>query len=281
MDNHDPLQDGAAATYNAASDAYDAPALSFRDRFSHATVERLNLLPGSRVLDVCCGTGAASVAAAEAVGSGGFVLGVDLAERQLTRARAKAHARGWTHADFRVGNLDDLPVSAGAFDAVLCVYGIFFVREMAGALARLWGSVRPGGVLALTTWAERAFEPGNTAFWNAVRQVRPELVRTFPWHRIDTPARLAALFAAAGVPHVAIEAAQAEQPLDAVEDWWAVVLGSGFRATVEQMSSTERDQVRDLNLAALRVQNARAIEAHTLFATARKSSDIAFAGAKS
>jgi ubiquinone/menaquinone biosynthesis C-methylase UbiE len=269
MQTHDPLHEGAAATYNAASDAYDSPALSFRDRFSRATVERLNLLPGSRVLDVCCGTGAATLAAAEAVGPSGFVLGVDLAERQLARARAKVQARGWTHADFRVGNLDDPQVPDAAFDAVLCVYGIFFVREMAGALARLWKLVRPGGVLAVTTWAERAFEPGNTAFWNAVRQVRPDLVRSFPWHRIDTPPNLAALFAAAGVTHVEIEPAQAEQLLHAAEDWWEIVRGSGFRATVAQMSPSEQDRVRALNLAALRAQNSRSIEAHTLFANAR------------
>ena len=81
--NSDPLQGGAAATYNAASDFYDAPALSFRDRFGQATVARLELRPGARVLDICCGTGASALAAAEAVGPSGSVLGLDLAERQL------------------------------------------------------------------------------------------------------------------------------------------------------------------------------------------------------
>ena len=47
----------AAATYGAAADHYDLPALSFWDRFGAATVSRLRLAPGHRVLDLCCGAG--------------------------------------------------------------------------------------------------------------------------------------------------------------------------------------------------------------------------------
>src|SRR5262245_22273382 len=84
----------AAATYNAASDAYDDPANSFWERFGRSTVMRLGLRPGERVLDVCCGSGASALPAADMVGSEGSVLGVDLADRLLARARAKASARG-------------------------------------------------------------------------------------------------------------------------------------------------------------------------------------------
>jgi ubiquinone/menaquinone biosynthesis C-methylase UbiE len=271
----DPLQAGAAATYNAASDYYDAPALSFRDHFGQATVARLALPPGARVLDVCCGTGASALSAAEAVGPTGSVLGIDLAERQLERARTKAAQGGLAQVEFRIGNLAAPGLPAESFDAVLCVFGIFFVPDMAAALAGLWRLVRPGGVLALTTWGERTFEPGNTAFWDAVREVRPALDRrTFPWQGIATPAGLSALFAEADVAGVEIEAAEAAHPLAGVESWWVIVLGSGFRATVEQMSAPERDRVRDANLAALRAQGIGSIEVHVLYATARKPAEL-------
>jgi len=83
----------AAATYNAAADHYDDAANSFWGRFGRRTVERLALSPGARVLDVCCGSGASALPAAERVGPGGHVLGVDLAEELLTLARAKAATR--------------------------------------------------------------------------------------------------------------------------------------------------------------------------------------------
>ena len=57
----------AAATYNAAADTYDDPANAFWERFGRCTVERLNLDGPVRVLDVCCGSGASALAAAERV----------------------------------------------------------------------------------------------------------------------------------------------------------------------------------------------------------------------
>src|SRR5215510_7313334 len=68
----------AASTYNAAADSFDGAANTFCDRFGRRTVARLDLRPGARVLDVCCGTGASAIPAAEKVGSSGSVIGVDL-----------------------------------------------------------------------------------------------------------------------------------------------------------------------------------------------------------
>jgi len=72
----------AATTYNATADVYDHPVNSFWDRFGRRTVDRLELRPGARVLDVCCGSGASAIPAAEAAGPAGSVLGVDLAVQQ-------------------------------------------------------------------------------------------------------------------------------------------------------------------------------------------------------
>ena len=68
-------------TYNAAADHYDHPAVSFWDRYGRRTVDRLPLISGMAVLDVCCGMGASAIPAAEAVGPAGHVIAVDLAEK--------------------------------------------------------------------------------------------------------------------------------------------------------------------------------------------------------
>src|SRR5262245_26051877 len=93
----------AIATFNSASDAFDAPENSFRERFGLRTVAHLGLASGERVLDVCCGSGASAIPAAHAVGPSGFVLGIDLADRMLERARAKALARGLRNVGFERG----------------------------------------------------------------------------------------------------------------------------------------------------------------------------------
>src|SRR5262245_22757198 len=164
---HMPTQEDPAgkarATYNAAADRYDDPANAFWDRFGRATIERLRLEQGARVLDVCCGSGASAIPAAERVGPEGAVLGIDLAENLLELARRKARARGLGNLEFRVADMLDLGLGERKFDAVVCVFGIFFVADMARAVRELWRVVRPGGKLAVTTWGPRLFEPASTA----------------------------------------------------------------------------------------------------------------------
>jgi len=169
----------AAATYNSASDCYNHPANFFWERYGRRTVERLRLPSGARVLDVCCGSGASAIPAAETVGSGGFVLGVDLAENLLELARGKAKQRGLTNLDLRAGDMLDLKIPQSSFDAVICVFGIFFVPDMQAAVRELWRLVRPGGKLAINTWGPRFFEPASTAFWDSIRAIRPDLYKSF------------------------------------------------------------------------------------------------------
>lgn len=71
---------------------------------------------------------------------------------------------------------------------------------MPAFVAEMWRLVRPGGVLAITTWGPGLFEPANGRFWDAVGEVAPSLYKGFnPWDEITTPAALSELFASAGV----------------------------------------------------------------------------------
>jgi ubiquinone/menaquinone biosynthesis C-methylase UbiE len=271
MTTTDDAKSKAATTYNAAADRYDDPANSFWARFGRATVERLRLPPGARVLDVCCGSGASALPAAEIVGPNGFVLGVDLAEGLLRLARAKAAARGLSNVEFRVGDMLDLRLREAPFDAVVCVFGIFFVPDMAAAVRALWQAVRPGGKLAITTWGPRFFEPATTAFWNAVRELRPDLHRQFnPWDRISEPAAVRALLREGGVEHAEVVAESGTHPIPTPEAWWAAVLGSGYRGTLEQMDAEARERVRAANLNYVRTSGIRSVEANVVYAIAVK-----------
>jgi ubiquinone/menaquinone biosynthesis C-methylase UbiE len=264
-------QSKAAATYNAASDHFDDPALSFWDRFGQRTVERLGLSPGEIVLDVCCGSGASALPAAARVAPDGRVIGVDLSDRLIDLCRAKAAMRGLRNVEVRWGDMEHLDFPDGSFDAVVCVFGLFFADDMSSAASGLWRLVRPGGRLAITTWGPRMFEPGSGAFWEAVRAVRPDLHRTYaPWDRIVEPESLGQVLRDAGVPLSTVEAEAARHPLRSPEDWWSIVLGSGFRATVDQLGPATAAQVRRINLDSLASRDVREIEVNVIYATAVK-----------
>jgi len=270
MTSHEELRAKAQATYNAAADSFDAPANAFWDRFGRRTIERLSLAPGMHVLDVCSGTGASAIPAAEAVGPGGIVVAVDIAEQLLARLRDKAAARGLRHLDVQNRDLLELQF-AEPFDAVVCVFGIFFVADMPGAVQRLWQHVAPGGRLAITTWGPRLFEPLNTAFWDAVRAERPDLYKGFnPWDVITAPAALADLFSRAGVPQPEIVAESATHPVPSAEAWWALVEGSGYRGTLEQLSPDTRDRIRASNGRFMKEEGVTEVDTNVVYAVARR-----------
>lgn len=261
----------AAATYDAAADSYDHPANSFWERYGRRTVERLGLTPGASVLDACCGSGASAIPAAESVGRSGSVLGVDLAERLLELGRTKARARGLTNVEFRNADILELGLPDAGFDAVVCVFGIFFVPDMPAAVRALWRLVRPGGRLAVTTWGPRFLEPATTAFWSAVREVRPELFRGFnPWDRICDPPSLRALLAEGGVDRAEVVAEAASHPIPSPAAWWSAVEGTGYRGTLELLDPEERERVRRANLDYVRESGIRAVEANVVYAVAIK-----------
>ena len=261
----------AAATYNAASDYYDDPANSFWSRFGRRTVERLGIPVGASVLDVCCGSGASAIPAAEHVGPTGSVLGVDLADGLLSLARAKAARLGLRNVELRIADLLELGLPVSHFDAVICVFGIFFVPDMAAAVRALWSVVRPGGILAITTWGPRFFEPGSSAFWAAVQRVRPDLHRGFnPWDRICDPSSLDALLREAGIANAQVMAESGRHPIGCPEDWWSAVMGSGYRGTIEQLTLPDIERVRAENLEYVRANNIDFVEANVIFATAVK-----------
>jgi ubiquinone/menaquinone biosynthesis C-methylase UbiE len=261
----------AAATYDAAADHFDHEANSFWDRFGRRTLQHAGVGPGARVLDACCGSGASAIPAAQAVGRTGSVLGVDLSERLLERARTKAAAAGSHHATFRRADVLDLGLPAASFDVVLCVFGIFFVPDMQAAVRELWRLVAPGGRLAITTWGQQTFEPLNSIFWDAVGEVRPELRQAFaPWDRIVRPEALRELHESAGVAAPGIIAEPGTHPVPSPENAWTLVLGSGYRGTLEQLDAATRERLREVVLTRWRATGAREVRADVLYAVARK-----------
>jgi len=261
----------AESTYNAAADFFDAAPLAFWERIGRRTVERMSLKRGAHVLDACCGSGASAIPAAQAVGPDGRVLGVDLAENLLALARSKAQRQGLAHAEFRRADIESLDPLTEMFDAVTCVFGIFFLPDMPAGVRGLWRLVRPGGQLAITTWGPRFAEPGSTAFWDAIRRERPDLYKSFnPWDAITDPLALTAMMHEGGAPADEVVAEAGVQRLSSVDDFWTIALGSGYRGTIERLDRQATQRVRDATLARLVALDVKDVETNAIFAIARK-----------
>lgn len=274
MNEHEKLKASATSAYNAASDFFDHPTNTFWNRFGQATIDKIGLQAGQSVLDVCCGSGASAIPAARYVGPQGLVLGVDLAENLIALAQAKAAEESLTQAIFKCGDMLAIELRGAVYDAVVCVFGIFFVPDMEGAVRELWARVKPGGTLVITTWGPDFFEPANEAFWNNIQQVAPSFHKAFnPWDRISTPSSLRAMLAASGVQGVTIDEEAYTHPITQPEDWWTTVMGSRYRGTIERLDPATQRQVRDMNLSFIREAGLDGIQANVIYAIARKNND--------
>jgi SAM-dependent methyltransferase len=110
------------------------------------------LTPGVRVLDVGCGGGRLSLAAARLVGHEGAVLGADLSEPLLALARRRAGEAGSRTIAFRHVDMQVDPVPGGPFDVAISQFGVMFFDEPVVAFSNIAAHLVPGGRLAFACW---------------------------------------------------------------------------------------------------------------------------------
>jgi ubiquinone/menaquinone biosynthesis C-methylase UbiE len=147
-------------TWDGVSDGWEDFAELF-ERGAEVVTARLLELAGLRagqsVLDVGCGQGEPALAAADAVGPQGWVLGVDLAPRMVAVARRRAGGR--RNVTFRLADVEALDLPARSFDAVLSRWGLMFACDHLSTFRSLARLLRPRGVLAAAVWGEAADVP--------------------------------------------------------------------------------------------------------------------------
>jgi SAM-dependent methyltransferase len=121
--------------------------------------EMAGVAPGQKVLDVACGTGALTLAAAAIVGPDGRVTGLDANPEMLAVARRKS-----ADVDWREGVAEDLPFENESFDAAVSQFAFMFFDDKPKALAEMMRVLKPGGRMAVAVCDAVERSPGYRAF---------------------------------------------------------------------------------------------------------------------
>ncbi len=130
-------------------------------------VGRIGIAPGSKVLDVACGTGNTTIPAAK---TGASVTGVDIATNLLEQAKKRA-ASEKLNIHFEEGDAEDLPFVDHSFDLVLSMFGAMFAPRPEKVAAELIRVCKPGGVISMANWTPEGFV-GKT-FQTTAKMVPP------------------------------------------------------------------------------------------------------------
>jgi SAM-dependent methyltransferase len=126
---------------------------TFASHGAREFVERIDLKPGVRVLDVACGTGNSAIPAAR---TGAKVTGLDIAPNLLEQARKQAAAENLP-AQFDEGDAEELPYPEAAFDVVITMFGAMFAPRPERVAAELLRVCKPGGIVAMANWTPSGF----------------------------------------------------------------------------------------------------------------------------
>lgn len=116
-------------------------------------VERLNLKPGTRVLDVACGSGNQSIPAAR---TGAEVTGVDIAPNLIEQARNWAESEN-LEIRFDEGDAENLPYADASYDVVMTMFGAMFAPRPELVAEELVRVCRPSGMIVMGNWTPNCF----------------------------------------------------------------------------------------------------------------------------
>ncbi len=145
--------------------------IAWRRATARALRERLSR-PGSRVLDLCCGTGDLAFACSRY--SSGIVLGADFCRPMLLRARKKAVRRPGS-VFFLEADALGLPFAAASLDAVALAFGFRNLANYAQGIEEIYRVLRPGGILAILEFSRARWPLFGPAFRFYFRRILPWL----------------------------------------------------------------------------------------------------------
>jgi ubiquinone/menaquinone biosynthesis C-methylase UbiE len=255
------------AAFDWIAPAYDGGGPGGFAHYGWRLVEEVGVQPGHRVLDIATGRGAVLFPAAEAAGSTGSVVGIDLAQGMVRATSAEVVRRG-LRADVRVMDATQLDFPDASFDRVLCGFAIQFFPDPVRVLGEYRRVLKPGGRIGVSTW--------RNPYWAHAEGVLDQLMAAPP-SREETRTRdtdeLAHALASAGFAQVRVEPDPALFRYADVEEYWQSARGTLVRRLLDALDEGKTAQAKALLAERLRPyqrEDGFYVEASALIAVASR-----------
>jgi len=242
-------------------------------RSSEKMIDLTGIKEGHRVLDVGCGTGALTGKIGCAVGSSGFVVGLDTSTAAIRIARRGNRQK---NVDFVNGDAERFSFGEG-FDVVACQYALFFFPDSQKALKNMAGSLRDGGTIGI------AVHGNNTPYYSSITDVIARFIPDYlpagspRLDRFGTAPALRAELRRAGCCRISVREFVFSVSLPTFDDYWGRYrryVSGQLREKLSGLSRRDqlaiRRQVRERTIPYTREDGRIVFPWQVLIATARR-----------
>lgn len=241
-------------TTNEICAAWDAIATGFDDFVSPLTISigkdiigRLDIGPGTKVLDVAAGSGALAVPAAR---RGATTMAVDIAPTMIERLDSRAAAEGLSNLRGQVMDGHALQFPDATFDVCVSLNGVSLFPDLDGGLAELVRVTKPRGRVVIACFGPMQRAEFITYFMSAMVSAVPGFtpLPTDPpplFFQVSDPEKLRGTLVRAGLTDVRVETTTWDAHFHSAAHYWDVTTSSNPMAVqlTSDLTSEQRDEV--------------------------------------
>ena len=222
MTNRKPNPLSSCEPWDLVAVGYSDTTMEMLAQYAEEAITAVRMTPGAVILDVACGPGTLAPLVAEQAGA---VHGIDFSQTMLDCYARQIATRGYGNITLSHGDAQALPYEDGTFDAAFSMFGLMFFPDRDKGFAEIYRTLKPGGTVAVTSWAPVDQSPAMQLMFGAIRTIKPDLPA--PQRAIDTlenPERFRQEMEDAGFKNVAIRCVTKGFPVQSVAEFWTTMV---------------------------------------------------------
>lgn len=160
------------APWDLVACGYAETTMHILAHYAEKAIAACKLKRGASILDVACGPGTLALMVAREAGT---VHGIDFSEAMLDIFRQHVECAGHQNIAIRHGDAQALPYAGEMFDAAFSMFGLMFFPDRNKGFAEIYRTLKPGGSIAVSSWAPLDQSPAMQMMFGALKAIKPDL----------------------------------------------------------------------------------------------------------
>lgn len=225
------------APWDLVAEGYSQTTMKFFAGYVDAALELVDLRSDDDIVDIACGPGTLTFAAAKKVAS---VKAVDFSENMISMLRKGMADRGFRNIEPHQGDGQELPYGDASFDAAFSLFGLMFFPDRANGYAEIFRTLKPGGRVCISSWAPVDRSPMMQTMLGAMQAIKPDLPSPKTnLESLENPDLLKSELSAAGFSDVEVHAVTKSVTIASAGEFWESMVKGSAPVTMMKNSMCE------------------------------------------